>query len=119
VLATSSKEEDLGELLDALGAGDAIDDIVHGDMVSSSKPAPDIFAVALDTLGLDAATTMVVGDTGWDIEAAARCGLKVVAVLTGGWTKADLEAKGALAVYDDVADLLGHLDDSPLARLLE
>jgi len=119
VLATSSKEEDLGELLDALGAGDTIDDIVHGDMVGSSKPAPDIFAVALDSLDLDVATTIVVGDTGWDIEAATRCGLKVVAVRTGGWTTADLKEKGAVTVYDDVADLLDHLDDSPLARLLE
>ena len=41
VLATSSKEEDLDQLLEALGAEDGvIDEIVHGDMVGSSKPAP-------------------------------------------------------------------------------
>jgi HAD superfamily hydrolase (TIGR01509 family) len=119
VLATSSKEEDLGRLLDVLGAPDGvITDIVHGDMVGSSKPAPDIFAVALEHLDLDPEQTMVVGDTRWDIEAAAKLGIDVVAVLTGGTTRADLRDAGAVAVYEDAADLLEHLDGSPLARLL-
>jgi HAD superfamily hydrolase (TIGR01549 family) len=119
VLATSSKEEDLDKLLDALGADDdVIDEIVHGDMVGSSKPAPDIFAVALERLDLEPERTMVVGDTRWDLEAAAKCALGVVAVLSGGATRQDLHEAGALAVYDDVADILDHLDESPLARLL-
>jgi len=119
VLATSSKEEDLEQLLDALGAADGvIDEIVHGDMVGSSKPAPDIFAVAMERLDLDAGRTMVVGDTRWDIDAAAKLDLEVVTVLTGGWTRRDLADAGAVAVYDDVAELLANLDDSPLARLL-
>jgi HAD superfamily hydrolase (TIGR01509 family) len=119
VLATSSKEEDLDQLLEALGADEGvIADIVHGDLVASSKPAPDIFAVAMEHLDLDAEQTIVVGDTRWDVEAAAKCGVKVVAVLTGGTTRSDLEDAGAIAVYDDVAQLLEQLDDSPLGRLL-
>ena len=118
VLATSSKEADLKEALEAIGGGDAVSDVVHGDMVKASKPAPDIFATALDTLDLDPGRTLVVGDTRWDLEAAAAAGLECVAVLTGGSTRAELEEAGAAAVYDDVADLLEHLDDSPLARLL-
>jgi HAD superfamily hydrolase (TIGR01549 family) len=120
VLATSSKEEDLDQLLEALACDEGvIDEIVHGDMVGSSKPAPDIFAVALDHLDLDPAQTMVLGDTRWDIEAAAKLGLDVVTVLTGGWTRRDLLDAGAVAVYADVAELLAQLDDSPLARLLK
>ncbi len=120
VLATSSKEEDLDKLLDALGAeDDVITDIVHGDMVGASKPAPDIFAVALEHLDLDPEQTIVVGDTRWDIEAAAKLDIKVVAVLTGGTTRQDLQEAGAIAVYEDVAELLDQLDDSPLARLLD
>ena len=120
VVATSSKEEDLDDLLGALGAEDGvISHIVHGDMVGSSKPAPDIFAVALEHLGLDPEQTIVVGDTRWDIEAAAKCGIGVVAVLTGGSTRQDLMDAGAVAVYEDVAELLEGLDDSPLAPLLQ
>ena len=120
VLATSSSEEDIEQLLEALGAEEGvIGEIVHGDMVGSSKPAPDIFAVALERLELDPEQTMVVGDTRWDVEAAAKCGLDVVAVLTGGTTRRDLADAGAIAVYEDAADLLANLDDSPLSRLLK
>lgn len=119
VLATSSKEDDLDDLLEALGAEKGvISEIVHGDMVGSSKPAPDIFAVALERLDLGPDQTMVVGDTRWDIEAAAKCGLDVVTVLTGGSTRRDLIDAGAVGVYDDVAELLAELGESPLARLL-
>ena len=119
VLATSSKQEDLDKLMEALGAEEGVvSEIVHGDMVGSSKPAPDIFAVALDHLDLDPEQTMVVGDTRWDLEAAGKLGIEVVAVLTGGTTRADLTDAGAVGVYEDVADLLDHLDESPLARLL-
>jgi len=120
VLASSSKEEDLDVLISAIGADDGvISEVVHGDMVEASKPAPDIFATALDRLGLDPDRTMVVGDTRWDLEAAAKVGLDCVAVRTGGWTEQDLIDAGALAVYADVAELLDHLDDSPLRRLLQ
>jgi len=119
VLATSSTEDDLDELLAAIGAGEGvIDEVVHGDMVESSKPAPDIFAVALDRVGLDPEHTVVVGDSRWDIEAAAKLDLPVVAVLTGGSTRRYLLDAGAVAVFDDVAELLDRLDHSPLARLL-
>jgi len=118
VLATSSEEEDLDALLKVIDADDAIAEIVHGDMVGASKPAPDIFAVALEKLELPPERTLVVGDTRWDIEAAAKIDLEVVTVLTGGWTRCDLEDAGAVAVYESVAELLERLDDSPLARLL-
>lgn len=119
VLATSSPERDLDELVEAIGADEGvISEIVHGDMVESSKPAPDIFGVALDRLRLDPQRTMVVGDTRWDIEAAAKVDLPVVAVRTGGSTTDELRRAGAVAVYGDVAGLLAGLDDSPLVRLL-
>jgi phosphoglycolate phosphatase-like HAD superfamily hydrolase len=55
----------------------------------------------------------MLGDTPYDVEAATRAGVAVIAVRSGGWGDADL--KGAIAVYDDVADLLAHYDESPLA----
>jgi HAD superfamily hydrolase (TIGR01549 family) len=119
VLATSSKEDDLKAMLKALDADDAIAEIVDGDQVKASKPAPDIFETAMEHLGLDRGHTVVVGDTRWDLEAAGKLGVRAVAVLTGGTTRADLEEAGAAAVYADAAELLERLDDSPLARLLD
>jgi len=118
VLATSSDEEDLERLREAIGADDAIDGAVTKGDVDHSKPSPDIFEAALKKFDLDPDSTLVVGDTAWDVEAAGKLGLKVVGVLTGGTTGAQLEEAGAIAVYEDPADLLAHLDDSPLGKLL-
>jgi HAD superfamily hydrolase (TIGR01509 family) len=119
VLATSAQERDLDVLRKAIAADDAIDEITTSGDVDRSKPDPEIFATAMEKAGLDPATTVVVGDTKWDVEAAERVGLPAVCVLTGGWSRPELEAAGAAAVYDDVAALLADLDASPLARLLQ
>ncbi|HUQ62389.1 MAG TPA: HAD family hydrolase [Acidimicrobiales bacterium] len=117
VLATSSNEEDVERLQEAVGAGDAVDHVVSKGDVEKSKPAPDIFATALEQMDLDPKRTMVVGDTVWDVRAAKKVGLKTVGVLTGGATREQLEDEGAIAVYEDVAELLDQFDDSPLAKL--
>jgi HAD superfamily hydrolase (TIGR01509 family) len=119
VLATSSDEEDLERLREAVGADDAIDDAVPKGDVEHSKPSPDIFESALKKLSLDPARTLVIGDTCWDVEAAGKLDLGVVCVLTGGSTRAQLEEAGAVAVYEDVGHLLAELDSSPISKLFE
>lgn len=119
VLATSSDEEDLERLREAIDAEDAIDDAVSKGDVEHSKPSPDIFEAALTKFDLDPSRTLVVGDTTWDVEAAGKLELDVVCVLTGGSTRQQLEDAGAVAVYEDVAELFTRLDDSPLNKLLD
>ena len=118
VLCTSSKKDHLEPMLEAIGATDAVDEIVNADDVDRSKPAPDVFAAALEMTGLRPRDCLAVGDTRWDVEAASRTGLGTVCVLTGGSSRQDLLDAGAVTVYDDVADLLANLEASPLARLL-
>ena len=55
----------------------------------------------------------MVGDTPYDIEAAARAGVRTVAFRSGGWTDAGLQ--GAIAVYAGPWDLLDRFDTSPFA----
>ena len=57
----------------------------------------------------------MVGDSTWDCEAAKRAGLDTVAVLTGGFSEAELREAGALAVYPSIEDLRESLDETPLA----
>ena len=119
ILATSSGEKDIPVLCEAIGADDdAIDYVVSKGDVEHSKPAPDIFEAGLDKLDLDPDRTLVVGDTVWDIDAAGKLGLKVVCVLTGGHPREELEERGALAVFEDVAELLDSFDASPLGKLV-
>ena len=114
VLATSAEKSDVEALLAAIDADDAIDAVTGASDVEAAKPEPDVFVSALELAGTPPEATVVVGDTVWDVEAAARAGMGCVAVLSGGIGRAELEAAGAVAVYDDVASLLDGLDDSPL-----
>ncbi|MEU9022909.1 HAD family hydrolase [Actinomadura sp. NPDC048394] len=115
VLASSAAVPELKALRAALDADDAIDEATSSSEVGASKPAPDLVELALERAGVPAARAVFVGDTRWDVEAAARAGMPCVGVLTGGWSRDELEEAGAEAVYDDPRALLGDLDGSPLA----
>ena len=112
VLATSAEKSDLEPILEAIDADDAIDAVTSSADVEQAKPAPDLFCVALEEAGTAPDATVVVGDTVWDVKAAARAGLPCVAVTSGGISRGELEAAGAVAVYEDVGALLDDLDRS-------
>ena len=112
VVASSAQAGELGTLLKTAGVDDLIEQRTSSDDAEESKPDPDIVLAALEGAGLPAERAIMLGDTPYDVEAATRAGVAVVAVRSGGWGDADLE--GAIAVYDDVADLLAHYDESPL-----
>lgn len=114
VLATSAEKSDLAAILEAIDADDAIDAVTSSADVEQAKPAPDLFCVALEEAGTAPDATVVVGDTVWDVKAAARAGLPCVAVTSGGISRGELEAAGAVAVYEDVGALLDDLDRSLL-----
>lgn len=80
-----------------------------------SKPNPDVIQAALQQIAMPAEETIMLGDTAYDIEAAAQAGVKTIAFRCGGWSDRDLQ--GAIAIYDGPADLLAHYDASPLARI--
>lgn len=117
VLATSGSEHDLEWMLPAIGARDAVHGVTTSAEVDSSKPAPDLPRKAMDDHGLDPDRTVLVGDTVWDVEAARKAGLTCVALTCGGISAEVLREAGAVAVYDDPADLLARLADSALADL--
>ena len=94
------------------------DTIVTREDTQATKPAPDLIAVALQRSDLDPDEAIYVGDTNWDVEAAARCGMRTIAVCTGGWTEQELMDAGAVAVYESVTYLVEHLDDSLLGGFL-
>lgn len=112
VLATSGKADDLGWMLPAIGAGDAVTGSTTSEDVDQSKPAPDLLQAALDGHGLDPSRTTVVGDTVWDVQSAERAGMPCIGLTCGGISSQELHEAGAVEVYDDPADLLAHLADS-------
>jgi len=111
-VASSAKMDELKPLLQVVGAADLVQEETSASDASQSKPNPDIIQVTLQRIGLPADQVLMLGDTVYDIEAAGRAGIGTIALRCGGWSDRDL--KGALAIYNDPADLLEHYDTSPL-----
>jgi phosphoglycolate phosphatase len=57
---------------------------------------------------------VMVGDTPWDIKAADGADVPCIGVITGGFSRAELEEAGAVAVFESVAELRSSLADTPL-----
>jgi HAD superfamily hydrolase (TIGR01509 family) len=116
VLASSAKDDELSAMRAALDAEAAIDAVTGASDVESSKPAPDLVEQALARAGVPPERAVFVGDTRWDVEAAARAGVPCIGMLSGGWSRAELEQAGAVEVYEGPAELLGKLDGSVLSQ---
>lgn len=116
-LASSAKEEELAHHKKSLGVEDLLEGVTSADDAEHSKPCPDIFVAALERLkGISREEALVIGDTPYDAEAAAKAGMRTVGVLSGGFSAGRLRREGVIAVYGDVADLLQRYDQSPFAR---
>ena len=113
-VASSAKPDELTALLEIASLGWLRDQATSADEVEASKPEPDVVNAAVRELGLPPERVAFLGDTPYDVEAGLRAGVTVIGVRSGGWDEAGL--RGATAVYRDTADLLEHLERSPLAR---
>lgn len=116
VLASSASEAELKHYTELLGVTDIVAAATSIDDVGTSKPAPDIFAVALQKVGVAAAEAVAVGDTPYDVISAGKAGAGTIALLSGGFSQSALREAGADTIYDDVADLLKGYGGSALSR---
>lgn len=112
IVATSSPEDEVGKAVEIVGVGDLLEDVTSASDAGKSKPDPDVVKAALDRLKLQAGDVVMLGDTPYDIQAAGKIGIDVIAFRSGGFPDKDLE--GAIAIYDGAADLLAGYDESPL-----
>jgi HAD superfamily hydrolase (TIGR01509 family) len=112
VLASSAKEHETEHYIELLDAAELIDDYTTSADVERTKPEPDLVATAMRKAG--ALSAVMVGDSTWDVEAAGRAGLKTIAVLTGGFSEAELRDAGAVDVFESLVDLRERLDSTPL-----
>jgi len=109
-IATSGRRDSAQPLLDMLDVGPEIP-VVTRDQVEHAKPDPDLFLAAAQRLTVPIETSIVVGDSVWDLLAARRARALGVGLLSGGYGQDELEGAGAYRVYQDPADLLRHLDE--------
>ncbi|MBE0532891.1 MAG: HAD family hydrolase [Rhodospirillales bacterium] len=110
-IATSGRMETAAVNLAALGIDANRTPVVTRDQVKYAKPDPDLFVAAAERLGVPIGTAVVVGDSIWDMLAAARCKALGVGLLSGGYGPDELKQSGAFRVYEDPADMLRHIDE--------
>jgi len=107
-IASSADRSELTELLEIARIADLVEEHASSDDAAESKPDPEIVRAALAKLGVPEEHVLMVGDTPYDIEAAALAGLRTIAFRCGrGWTDDDLV--GALEIRDGPWDLARQL----------
>ncbi len=109
-IATSGYLDTAGPIVKTLGIGPFVP-VITRDQVARAKPDPDLFFAAAEKLHVPIENSIVVGDSIWDLLAARRARALGVGLLSGGYGQEELERAGAYRVYEDPADLQGHLDE--------
>jgi HAD superfamily hydrolase (TIGR01549 family) len=117
VLATSAEPAEVEAALQALDASEWIAAITNIGDVERSKPHPDLFEAAMGKVGVSADRCVAVGDTVYDVVAAAKLGVRCVALTSGGICESELREAGAAAIYRDTEDLRRNLRTSPIGEL--
>ncbi|HTT93535.1 MAG TPA: HAD family hydrolase [Solirubrobacterales bacterium] len=104
ILASSAEREELDRYVELLGAGERIGGATSSADAERTKPHPELVQTALDKFGADGPALMV-GDSTWDVKAAAAAGVPTLALLTGGFAAAELREAGAAEVERSLASV--------------
>jgi HAD superfamily hydrolase (TIGR01549 family) len=107
-LASSSHQDEVEYYTQLLGVGELLEATTSKGDAAVSKPSPEIFRAALERVGGDAARTLAVGDTPYDILAAHRVPLAIAVVRSGGFED-ELLRKGEF-LFDDVEELMREIE---------
>ncbi|MBY6071656.1 phosphoglycolate phosphatase [Marinobacter salsuginis] len=105
-IVTNKPEQFVAPLLEQMGLDHWFDLTVGGDTLPVKKPDPTPLLHAMETLGGTRGTTVMVGDSGADINAALAAGIPCVAVRYGYSYGPAVDTLGADAVVDSLAELL-------------
>jgi HAD superfamily hydrolase (TIGR01549 family) len=112
VLASSAKPDELEHYLDLLDARELADAWTSSGDVERTKPEPELVETALERIG--GGPAVMLGDSVWDCKAARNAGVETIAVLTGGFSDAELLRAGATIVFGSIPELRERLSWTPL-----
>ena len=99
-VASTSAEPSVRAILDGAAGPERaarFDVILAGDCVAHKKPAPDIYLLAVERLGVDPADVLVIEDSRNGLEAATAAGLRCL-VTVNGYTEREAFGEAVLVV---------------------
>jgi len=98
-------------IVGALGWAPFFDEVVGGDNPRGRKPAPHALLAMMETAGVTAAQTMLVGDSKVDLETARRAGARCCLVAFGfGFESVDKAPIEGETIVTDVATLVREIN---------
>jgi len=95
--------------LERLGLTQYFKFIMTSQDVEEPKPSPQAFVKAANHLGVSIRDCAVVGDSIVDIQAGKAAGAKTIAVLTGLFTKGELEQQNPDLIIESIINLSAHI----------
>ena len=104
ILASSAQTDELDHYVKLLGAGERIAGAISAADAERTKPHPELVETALDRYG-SGGPTLMIGDSTWDVKAARAAEVPTLALLTGGFSEAELREAGAVEVRHSLAAL--------------
>jgi HAD superfamily hydrolase (TIGR01509 family) len=109
-VCSTSAEESVRAVFERAAGSDAAGRVTFfcGDIVPAKKPAPDVYLLAVEKLGLDKADTLVVEDSRNGLRAAVAAGLHCL-VTVNGYTREENFDEATLVVSE-----LGDPDGAPI-----
>ena len=114
-IATSKPQPLAEKLLDRAGLREKFDVVRGSDPRVVDNEKWQVVTWAMADCGAAAETTVLVGDTRFDVEGAHRCGIPCVGVRYGYAAEGELEAAGADAIVEGLNELktylLGKMDE--------
>ena len=111
-LATSSRKEKMRLVLEKLDFLQYFSVVVTGDEVTHGKPAPDIFLLAADRLGLKPSDCIVIEDGPIGVAAAKSANMKCIAIT-------ETHDAEKLTAADMIIDTYQHADFKKIAEQLK
>lgn len=108
-IASSAESRERDALLEVAGVAELLARNAKRANAARSKPDPEIVKTALRKLRLPRGRVLMIGDTPYDVQAAALAGIRTIALRCGrGWRDDDLV--GAIAIHDDPSALVSVLE---------
>ncbi len=114
VLSSSAHKDEVEHYVELLGAGERIAGATSSADARRTKPHPELVETALDKYG-GGGPALMIGDSTWDVKAAEAAEVPTLALLTGGFSEAELREAGAVEVKRSVAALREEGVDAILA----
>nr|WP_249811580.1 HAD hydrolase-like protein [Bradyrhizobium sp. 197] len=104
-IASSAKKDELDKYLDIARITELVDVATSSDDVEESKPAPDVFEVALKKLKIEGSDAVAP----YDAMGAGKAKVATIGVLCGGFTESSLRRAGCVEVYPAPATLFARV----------